>query len=475
MKHAILFLLIISLTTSAAVALNERTSTVRDREGVNLTIYNANLALVHDRRSVRLDSGLNRIAWRDVSAQMDPTSALLEASGATNRVDVLEQNFNFGLLDPNALLQKFVGHTVVVVHDPEFAGQLQTRESARVLSANNGIVLQYKDRIETSVRGHIIYPDLPPNFRDRPTLALDLKSQAAQRQSLDLSYLTAGLAWSADYVGTLNSDQTALSLTGLVTLSNMSGASYEQARLQLVAGNVNVAPAAGTLREIGALKPGTTSDTYSAVSQENYFEYHLYTMARPSTILDKQTKQLTLLQARDVPVRTTLELRGGSNYYQNAEPDLGDRIPVGAYVSFQNKGGDLGVPLPGGIVRLYKNDSHGLAQFLGSDRIDHTPRNEHVRLHLGDSFDVTARKRQTDYHVDLLDSCSSESSYDITISNAKSLAQDVLVVEPLPGEWQITSENIRHTKSSSSTADWTVHVPADSHATLNYTARVKWC
>jgi len=195
-------------------------------------------------------------------------------------------------------------------------------------------------------------------------------------------------------------------------------------------------------------------------------------MARPTTILDNETKQLTLLTAQNVPIRETLELRGSPDYYRSAEPDIGDRLPVGAYVSFENRGGELGIPLPGGIVRLYKNDSHGLSQFLGSDSIDHTPKNETVRLHVGDSFDVTARKMQTDFH---LVGCGADSSYKIVLANAKTVAQNVLVVEPIPGDWQILDENMPHTKSSASTASWNVSVPAGGRSTLTYTARVKWC
>ncbi|MBC5816579.1 MAG: DUF4139 domain-containing protein, partial [Candidatus Eremiobacteraeota bacterium] len=460
-----LLLVCISLMTTAPAhaAPAERASTVSDRELVNLTIYNGTMSLVHDRRNVSLSSGINRIAWRDVSAIMDPTSALLEDLSSHNRVDVLEQNFNFDVLDPAALLQKSIGREVTIVHEPRFAGERETREQARILSATNGIVLQYKDRIETQLRGYIIYPEIPSSLRDQPTLTLEIQSEHGARQTLDLSYMTGGLSWHADYVGTLASDEGHLSITGLVTLSNTSGVSYENARLQLVAGNVNVVQ----MRAMGDLvKAGTTADVYSAnsFSQENYFEYHLYTMSRPSTILDKQTKQIALLQAQNVPVRKTLELRGAPQYYRSAQPDLGDRLPLGVYVTFENKGGQLGIPLPGGIVRLYKNDSRGLSQFLGSDRIDHTPKNETVRLHLGNSFDVTARKKQTDFHI--AGFCQSDSSYQITVSNAKPLAQDVLVVEPIPGDWQITAENMHHTKSSASSANWTMRVPADSHAEL---------
>lgn len=449
----------------------ERSSLVGDRQSINVTVYNGGTALVHDRRTVHLEEGLNRIAWRDVSAQMDATTALLEAVGSSNRVEVLEQNFDYDLLDPNALMQKYVGRDVTVVHDPQFAGQREIRETARILSVNGGIVLQYHDGIETSIRGHILFPSSGDNFRDRPTLTLDMDSSRSEAETLDLSYLTGGMSWRADYVGSVSPDDSHMSLTGLVTLSNTSGESYPNARLQLVAGNVNIVEPQGTPYALKTIARVTSEQ--AAVQQENYFEYHLYTLARPTTILDNQTKQLTLLSAHGVPVRETLELRGSQSYYQSAEPDIGDRLPVGAYLTFENRGGELGIPLPAGIVRLYKRDSRGLSQFLGSDTIDHTPKNESVRLHLGDSFDVTARKLQTDYHES--STCSSDSSYKIILSNAKNIAQNVLVVEPIPGDWRIVQESLAHTKSSASTASWSVRVPADGRATLTYTARVNWC
>ena len=471
-KISAIFALVALMSASPAMADPvERSSTVASRELVNVTIYNGGTALIHDRRRVVLNNGLNRIAWRDVSAYMDPTSALLQAIGSSDSVSVLEQNFNFDLLDPSALLQRYVGRQVTVVHEARFAGERDTRETARVLSTNGGIVLQYRDRIETELRGHIIYPAYPKNFRDRPTLDLDVDSAQSGPQTLDLSYLTTGLSWRADYVGVLSPDESQLSLNGLVTLSNTSGVSYDNARLQLVAGNVNIAqPTYNSFKTIVHVASGAYSPS---VQQENYFEYHLYTLERPTTILDKQTKQLSLLAARDIPIRKTLELRGLSDYYESQQADLGDHLPVSVYVTFQNRGGDLGIPLPAGIVRIYKNDSHGLSQFLGSDQIDHTPKNEEVRLHLGDSFDVTARKRQTDYQQE--GSCKSESTYEIVLGNAKTVPQDVLVVEAIPGDWTITAENVRHTTSSSSTANWLVHVRADSHSTLTYTARTTWC
>ncbi|MDQ2908474.1 MAG: DUF4139 domain-containing protein [Candidatus Eremiobacteraeota bacterium] len=469
---AALCVLVLSSAATSGADPSERTSGLDEQRAVYVTAYNGGLALVHDRRRVALNDGMNRIAWRDVSANMDATSALLESVDSPGSVDVLEQNFNFDLLSPQAILEKYVGHDVEVVHDKPVPGEPR-RETARLLSTNDGVVLQYRDRIETQlIDSHIVYASLPASLRDRPTLVLDLESRRSGEQDLDLSYLTRGVAWSAEYVGVVAPDERTVSLKGYVTLSNTSGTTYRDTRLQLVAGNVNVSqePNEGQLRTIARV---TTRDQYSTLQEENYFEYHLYTLPRTTTIADNQTKQVSLLTARNVAIHKTLELRGSASYYSNENADLGDKLKVGVYETFTNKGGDLGVPLPGGLVRLYKNDSRGSSLFLGSDRIDHTPRNEDVRLHLGDSFDVTANKKQTDFHA--LGNCTFDSSYAIVLGNAKDQAVDVLVVEPLPGDWSIISENLRHRKTSSSTATWNVHVPANAHETLTYAAHVNLC
>jgi hypothetical protein len=448
----------------------ERTTTLADVRGVNLTIYNGALALVHDRRRLELQPGINRVAWRDVGASMDATSAVLADLTVPGAVRVVEQNFNFDLLKPSTILDKFVGRDVTVVHDKPAPGQ-PPRETAKLLADNDGLVLQFADRVETGLSGsHLVFGSLPGDLRDRPTLVLDLQSDRAGSADLDLSYLTDGLGWRADYVGVVSPKEDRMDLQGLITLSNTSGTSFPNARLQLVAGNVNyVAPPTGS--ENGA--PMAATDNAQAVTQQNFFEYHLYTLAQPTSVLDNQTKQVSLLNARGVPVRKTLELRGSDAYYSNPDADLGAKLKVGVYVTFTNRGGNLGVPLPGGIVRLYKNDAGGTSQFLGSDSIDHTPRNQDVRLHVGDSFDVTANKKQLTFRS--LGDCSFASSYRIVLANAKTESATVLVVEPIPGDWQITSENRRHVKSSSTTATWTVAVPAGGNATLDYSAHVKLC
>ncbi len=451
----------------------ERTSTLADQQAVSLTIYNDNLALVRDERRILLPKGVERLALRDVSANMDPTTALFHSITSPGAISVIEQNFDFDLLSPEKLLEKNVGRDVTVVHTNYKTG-VETREQAKILSVTGGVVLQYANRIETSVDGRIIYSSIPPNLRDRPTLVTDLDNSFEGPQTVELDYLTGGLSWRADYVGSLNATDDRLDLNGLVTLSNTSGASYDNAHLQLVAGNVNRVPAGeggqNEVRSMAAL--AKTADQFRT---ENLFEYHLYTLDRPTSIADNQTKQVALLSASRIPVTKSLELRGQEYYYTERAGDLGQKLKPGVYIEFTNEGGGLGIALPKGIVRIYKRDSQGNAQFVGEDSIDHTPRREKVRLFLGESFDVTATKKQTDWHT--LGSSNGvstyEASFEIEMRNAKDAPVLLKVVEPMPGDWTIESETEPHVKTSSGTATWTIKIPANGKTTLAYTVRIR--
>ena len=215
-------------------------------------------------------------------------------------------------------------------------------------------------------------------------------------------------------------------------------------------------------------------DTYSlAPKEQSLFEYHLYTLPRKTTVADNQTKQVELLNATRIPVTKTLELRGEPSYYRTRNADLGTRLKLGTYVTFLNRGGSLGIALPKGAVRVYKRDNGGQEQFVGSDSIDHTPRNETVRLFLGSSFDVTATKKQTDFHV-VVPNHTYESEYAIVLRNAKQVAQNVVVVEPIPADWTMLKSSAPYEKSSSSTATWSLRVPPDAAATLTYRVRTTY-
>lgn len=452
---------------------DEYITTLDDQQSISLTIYNQNLALIKDRRAIILPEGSNTLAFREVSARMKPETALLSSKEMT----VLEQNFEFDMLTPQALLQKYVGKEVTVIKTHPTTGE-ETGQKARVLSANNGVVLQVGDSIETGTPGRLVFGNLPGNLRDRPTLTMLVENRKNQSQNIELSYLTEGLGWQADYVAELNETDGAMDISGWVTLTNTSGASYQNADLQLVAGDINqVEPerqAAHYVRE----KTFSMATQPDGMAEEQMFEYHLYSLDRPTTIKDNQTKQVALLQAGNVPCRKEFLLQGNSHYYQSQYGDIGKKIKIAVFVEVENrKENMLGLPLPKGVVRVYKKDSRGRLQFVGEDRIDHTPENESLRLKLGDSFDITANKKQTDFKK--ISGFSSynyvyESAYHIELKNGRKEAATVKISEPIPGDWEILQESSQHQKETSNRAVWFVEVPPLDSTALTYRVRVKF-
>ena len=456
----------------------EKVSTLADQKEVAVTIYNENLALVKDKRTLTLPKGENTLAFREVSGRMRPETALLQSGSQQPDIIVIEQNFDFDLLTPQKLLEKYVGRTIGIVKTHPTTGE-ETVEEAMVLSSNNGVVLRVDDRIETGVSGgRLIFPDVPDNLRDKPTLVMQLTSKTDGPQDLELSYLTAGLSWQADYVAELNSDESRLNLLGWVTLTNTSGTSYNNARLQLVAGDVHQVQPAFEKRMRGEMADRAYAAEAPGMAQESLFEYHLYTLNRATNILENQTKQVALLQAENISSSKEYLLRGQEHYYRSRAGDLGSKIKVGVYLSYENSTAEnLGMPLPKGIVRVYKQDQTGSVQFVGEDRIDHTPENETVRLKLGNAFDITADRKQTDFRKLAGSSAYNyvfESSYQIELKNSKDEDVVVRVVEPMPGDWEILSESLPHKKMSSSEAEWLVTVPAKGSAKLLYRAEVRF-
>jgi hypothetical protein len=467
----------LAICSTAQAAVKELPSTLADQKSVAITIYNENLALVKDTRAIALVPGENRLALREVSGRMRPETALLRSLSHPGAFTLLEQNFDFDLLTPAKLLEKYVGRTVRIVKTHPTTGA-ESIETATVLSANNGVVLKIGDRVETGLPGRIVYDGVPANLRDRPTLVTELNSTRGGAQTIELSYLSGGLSWKADYVAELNAADSALDLNGWVTLTNQSGTAYPNARLQLVAGDVNrvrdelrfAAKSSGMARAAEA--------PAQQMAQESLFEYHLYTLARPTTIADNQTKQVALLGASGVPVTKELVLQGNDYYYRSSVGGIGQKMKVGVFVQFENREASrLGMPMPKGVVRVYKKDSSGNAQFIGEDSIDHTPKNEKVRLKLGDAFDVTADKKQTDFkrREPLINrSYVFESAYEIVLRNAKKEPATVIVREPVPGDWTMLEQSAPHAKVASGTAEWRVPVPAEGTTTLRYRVLVRY-
>jgi len=476
MKRTLLYAAI-AAALPAYAAVEEKPSTLSDQQSVAVTIYNENLALIKDTRRVALAAGENRLALREVSGRMRPETAALRSVSHPGALALIEQNFDFDLLTPAKLLEKYVGRTVRIVKTHPTTGA-ESLETATVLAANSGVVLKIGDRIETGMPGRIVYDGVPANLRDKPTLVTELLSQRAGQQTVELSYLSGGLAWKADYVAELNAGDSALDLNGWVTLTNSSGTAYPNARLQLVAGDVNRVRDEMRLAAKASRAMEAPAARVANMAQEQLFEYHLYTLGRPTTIADNQTKQVALLSASSVPVVKELLLQGSDYYYRTSYGNIGQKMKVGVFVQFENKEASrLGMPMPKGVVRVYKKDSSGNAQFVGEDSIDHTPKNETVRLKLGDAFDVTADKKQTDFRK--RDSAhpwnyTFESAYEMVLKNAKKEPVTVVVREPVPGDWRMLEESARHAKVAAGTAEWRVPIAAEGSTTLRYRVLVRY-
>lgn len=477
MAHPISIIVLLTALTYCqagyAASRDEITSTPADQKEISLSIYNNNLALIKDMRRIKLQRDTNMLAWRGVSAQMRPETAQLRSLSPAREFLVQEQYFDFDLLSPEKLLEAYLGKEIWIIRTHPTTG-IETREAATVLSTQGGVVLKFADRIETGVPGRLAFASVPDKLRDSPTLVASLINAQAGEHILELTYLTGGLSWQADYVVELNARDDRLDLNGGATLTNQSGAAYPHARLQLVAGDVNVVSPPMTTQR-GDMAMAKMAEV-AQMRAEPAFEYHVYTLPRPITLAENQTKQVALLSAANVPVTKEYVLLGANHYYSGPYPEIGRKIKVGMFVELQNKGEGLGIPLPKGIIRVYKKDARGNAQFVGEDRIDHTPKNETIRLKLGDAFDITADKKQTDFQK-LASSgrnTTIETAYQIVLNNAKKEAVTVNVREPIPGDWTMVSESSPHRKAASNVAEWKVRIPAEGSATLNYRVRVKY-
>lgn len=464
------------LSLSVAAQIAEKKTTIDDQTQISITIYNTDLALIKDQRKVTLNKGVNNLAFRGVSAKIRPETAMLRSISHSKNFQVYEQNFDYDLLTPNKLLDKYIGKQIRIATTNPATGK-QSIEEAKVLSTHQGVVLQINDRIETNPKGQYIFDKIPENLRDQPTLVTQVNSASNSPQQLELSYLSSGLSWKADYVAELNANDNSMDILGWVTLNNSSGAGYNNAKLQLVAGDVNRVkrPTYSRTRKLESY--AMVADA-SPMSEESLFEYHLYGLNRPTTILNNQTKQVSLLSAYSIPVTKEFVLNGSNYYYNRQHDQLGKKLKVGVFVQLENKTTTgLGMPIPKGIVRVYKKDSQKNAQFIGEDNIDHTPKNETIRLKLGDAFDITADKKQTDFtkrNSILPGRNAFESAYQIELKNAKSEAVTVIVREPIPADWEMLKENYPHKKVTAKTAEWKIKIPAESSKILSYRVLVNY-
>ena len=460
--------------TGAAGPAVQRASGSNTREKVAITIYNSNFGLVREVRRLELAQGRVELSYADVSAHIQPETVHLKPLDAPDALEVLEQNYRYDLLTPEKLLEKYVGKQVKVVRYNEKLGTEETKV-AEVLAVENGAVLRIDGEVVTGFPGRYVFPDVPPNLVAKPSLVWLLASNA-ERQRVEVSYLTQNLSWRADYVLLLDPSDEKGDLTGWVTLTNGTGTTYKNAELKLVAGDVQrVAPPEEPRPEVMSdMIAPAAAPAPPQFKQESLFEYHLYSLQRPTDLLDRETKQVTLLEAHGIKLKKKLEFFGTSYWYTSVYPDLPKNQKVGVFVEIDNseKSG-LGMPLPKGVVRVYKADQSGAQQFVGENSIDHTPRDEKVEIKLGEAFDVVADRKQTEWKT--LGSCSSESAWEIELRNHKDTAVSVEVIEPANGDWEIVSASHKAVKKDAQTFEFEVPVPARGATKVTYRVRVRWC
>lgn len=446
----------------ASLAMAETVVPMNAQTNLNVTIYNDNRALVKDERQVSLTQGLNELAFQGVSANMMPQTAILSGMGLITK----EQNFNFDLLNQESLLQKSVGQTVHTEYiDPN--GKI-TNGVATLLAYNNGRpVLKIGNKIETNYPGRIVFDKVPPNLRAEPTLVVSADSEKEIVEPVQLDYLTTGMNWNADYVARLDADEKEMNLNGFVTLTNHSGTDYNNANLQLVAGEVNTVREERVLYDAAPRMMKTMAVNGAVMEAENLSDFYIYTVPHKTTLLSNQTKQVALLSGAGIGVNKTYELDNAFSVYvdeiKKAKPQI--------YLTFRNATENkLGMPLPRGVIRLYKEDAKGRTQFVGEDRIAHTADGETVRLKMGEAFNLTADMKRMSYNR--VSDRISTASFEITLKNGGDTPATVDIKQNFPNGYKLMEQSVESQKLTSNQVKWQVQIPPKGETKFTY--KVRW-
>jgi len=434
-----------------------------------------NLSLIKERRELELKAGINRVEYTNVAALIDPTSVMFEDTKHKDTA-VLEQNYEYDLMSGKKLLKKFLDKEITATEKEgsTYTGTLLSNEGGVMLRLSNGKV------VTLSKISKVEFPD-SAGLLTKPTLVWQIYSPTDGKRDVLTSYLTSGMSWKANYIVKTNVDDTKADIQAWVSVENRSGTTFEDAKLKLVAGEIH------RVVEPEEVYPNTINESEIMYSQpksgfveETLFEYHLYTLERPATLKNNQVKQISLLSADSVPVVKELVF------------EISKSKDVQVVLNLNNsKEKGLGMPLPAGIIRVYKADSEGQLQFLGEDRIDHTPKDEEFKIIVGNAFDVKGTRTKTDckkvdsdlwkesYDFDAtgkrihtnykkISSDVWRESYEIELKNHKSEAQKVKIIEHFYGDWEIIESFDTYKKADAFTAEWEVKVPANGSKKVSY-------
>ncbi|MCP4632037.1 MAG: DUF4139 domain-containing protein [candidate division Zixibacteria bacterium] len=432
-----------------------------------ITVYNEDLGLVREIRPIEFKKGIYNFSFKDVPSRIDPTSVHFKPLKSQNSISILEQNYQYDLVNPDKIFDKYIDYTIAAVGKN---GQLY---EGKLLSHSSGsIVIQGKKGDLTVVRVAELtdfkFEKLPEGLLTKPTLVWRFDSRTSGSINCEVSYLTGGIQWHAEYIAVVADDDKSLELSGWVSIDNKSGGSFKNAKVKLIAGDVNIVQ---DVAKKGYGRGAVELHDASApmFDEKSFFEYHLYTLQRNADILNNEIKQITLFPASLVSADKVYTF-GGDSYNRRRGRD-GEKVKV--TLEFKNsKSGGLGIPLPKGKIRVYKMDTDKSLEFIGEDRIDHTPTDEMVRVYVGDAFDVVAERKQTDQKriTDRI----SERTIEIKLRNHKKENVEVVVIEKIWGrDWEIKESNYKYHKKDSNTIEFKVPVKANGGETvITYTARI---
>ncbi|WP_182417557.1 DUF4139 domain-containing protein [Bartonella sp. HY038] len=473
-------LLVASITQSSAQTVDQQIISAQSSKEIAITLYKDSLALVHEQRDVNLSEGINSIAFRNVSRMIRPETAFL--SSAQTQLQMLQQSFHFDQLTPANLTAKYVGQQVTIVSRDKNGEERS--EKATILSNDSGLILQYADRITAGLPAdvRVDFGSLPQNLYDQPTLLAKVMSSEEGKKTVDLSYLSKGFDWGAEYAVKLNASEDKMLFTGWVTIKNNTDISYQNAKLTIIAGKADVF---GSYEKKGKTRidieePGITLADQS-FEDRAAFNYNSYTISQPVTLNHEVDTQAALVNGVEVPVVKHYILDGeGSNsndYSYSKSSSFGEqKATIGVYFDFANdKQSNLGMPLPSGNIRSFALDKNGSPVFLSQNIIDHVDPNAKVRLKFGNALDISAQMKSTEskkFGLSIKSGSTSETTNEITFKNTKDEAVIVEVPRRFYGEWEVLEENIAHEKRDDKHVVWKVKVDPKSEATLTYTVRV---
>lgn len=427
---------------------------------LSVTVYNDNLGVIRDTRTVNLKKGNNTVELGNVSQQIDATSVRIKFDGT-----VLEQNYQYDLVSLQKILERYINKEVTLIGEKE-----EVIDGTLLSIANGQAVIKKKTGgltlLPSLAKYRISVDALPEGLITTPTLKVDLEANKSGSQNLELAYMTGGMRWHAEYVAVLDKDDKKLDLNAWVSIDNVSGTTYNNAKLKLVAGDVNLLK-----NEYNQYSPRVSDGMYMEKSsapqftENEFFEYHIYTLQRPSTIANNEVKQISLFEASSVPV--VKKYRFISDYYSAA-----GKKDINVIVEFENKEEyALGIPMPKGKVRIYKSDG-GSLEFIGEDKTDHTPRNEKISLKMGNAFDIVAEEKMENYKQ--ISEKVYESTFILTLKNRKKEAVTINVIKNVGYNWEVKKNNFDYTKRDASSIEFNIPVQPDAEVELKYTLRYSY-